>query len=1163
MKRRYQYKWSTLLAVLLLAGILFSAMLPVQSAGEIDARLNYANPNDGVPQNLSALELFELLFDTEMTEEERTYLSQLSSLKLTYSTTSAELESGISTFVDKENNCFVASVKPYTYTATNGETVEWIPQSARIAFDGSILERSFTYEDGIWRTAFEDINRSGDFDMEVTFAWKETLSESVYEVLLNDAYRAGSEALETVLADEAIKADYDKRYAAFAAYRDFLQQQKDYDDYVLALRYHDEVSMPAYRDYQASLSSYQADTAAYEAWQRYFDFLESGTTFEDYVNYRNYMEQIKRMKQRLNVLDVLFLLDSNGWDFYDSLMGGSVTSALLGNKEELEMGGFKAEVRAAEESTVALRTLMKGYSDLRDAKYASEHDRVVALYTYYINNYVALRDNFKKLSDALFTFLNSPLICIAIKEQGGAKRFAHYEQFVALLYTTSTALDDREKRPETWPGEYPKNYTAFLDEKLLVNDNNTAKHPDQEKIPAEEVPFADWMDSPPALPQITKQPKLENYLSDEVKEYLAEHGADSLNQEPVAPAPVDDPSLGIVPDFAEDPGDPPVPTELDDRLRALAEKVRAGILRERTPTGGGLTFRLEKTVERRVSVENKRVITFYAHDRQTVLDRQVLEYGQRFSYNGPDSVYTREPSASHTYEYLGWFLLDGETRAEMVATSDLSIYAKYREKIRVYPVTWILDGMKSTSEVEYGVLPKCPFQTNKAPDEGYTYTFSGWRVEGTDRIGVSEVTGAVTYVGSITRIPNPYTVTWMLGDRTETVTVPYGEFPIYDGVPQRAPDDYVYTFLKWNKPLDWVRADVTYEAEWEKKPLATSIDGEMMEIRHSESAVTVVATHPQVDIREAAKLAQASGKSLVVRWDRFLLTVEKDQLAGLTQTTCRRIHLIERIEEGGSVSYTFGYFNSAGLSQDVDISATLCGMTDSGEPMAGYLLENGVWQSVGTEAVTVKGGASFRVTPAYRIDFLNADKCNIANFPELVGVGERVDLHLGCVFGYEVTAAKVTMEDGTTVAVDGLSFLMPSGNVKVELTVTPIVYHVIFVSDGKVIAEADYLLGEEIIPPEDPIKPSDGVYDYTFGGWSKDVTVAYGDDRNPVYEAIFSVTPIPVYNHSLSTIDVIVLIVLPIVIGLTLIGGGFLIVRRVIKKKKAAAASAKNERQGS
>ncbi len=1154
MKRKYQ--WTAVIAAVLLASILLSAVLSAQATEDINHHLQYGNPTDREPEELSALDFFELLFDVTPSEAERTYLEQLSSLTLTYSATSAVLGDGISAFFDKETNYLKVVVKSYTYTAENGETVEWIPQSARIELNGTLFEHSFAHEDGFYTASFSEIYHSGDFDVEVTFAWEEEVSEEVAEALLNDAYRAGREALDVILEDEAKQADYDARLAAYEAYQEYLRKKKEFDDYTVALRFHTETALPAYRDYQASVSSYQADTEAYEEWQRYFNVISSGATFEDYVKYQNYLLQIDRIKQRLNVLEVLFLKDSNNWHFYDSLMGGSVTAALLGNKDKLDAAGYKNEVQAAEESTVALRTLMKGYSDLRDAQYASEHDKTVALYRYYLANYTALCNNFVKLTDALYTFLCSPSISSGIKLQGGEKRFAHYEQFVALLYTTSTALDDGVKRPEQW-GYAAGNYTAFLDAEILVSDNNKAT-PAEADIPAAEVPFVDWMDAPPSLPQIMKKPVLENYLSDAVKAYLAEYGKNSLDQEPKAPKVVEDPNKGTVPASAEHPGTAPTPTQIDTRLRNLASEVRAGRLRERSLTDSTPLLRLVKRVEKLVSsVENKRVIIFYSYDRQTVLDRQVLEYGQSFAYQGPESVYTREPSDSHTYKWHGWFLADGETRAEMVATSDLSLYPQYEEKIRFYPVTWILDGVSSTAEVKYGTFPKCPFQTNKAPDERYTYTFSGWRAEGAEELGVNMVTGAVTYVGSITRTPRPYTVTWDLGDRTESVSVPYGERPAYSGVPQRAPDKYTYNFLGWDKPLDWVSGDVTYVAEWEKTGLATSIDGTTMEILHTESEVTVVATHSQVDIREAAKLAQASGKSLSVQWDQFRLTVENAELGRLTAGGCRRVHLIERREAADGIVYTFGYFNSAGQEQSIDISATLCGVTLENEsPLVGYLLENGEWRSVGTESIAVKGGASFRLNRTYQIEFLNADKCNIASFPEQIAVGTRVDLRLGCVFGYEISAARVTMEDGTEVAVEGLSFLMPSGNVSVELTVTPILYHVTFVSDGVVIAEGDYLLGEKITLPADPTKPSDGVYDYTFGGWSQDITVAYGDDRNPIYEAVFSATPIAVYQTKLSVIDIILLIVLPIVGGLALVGGGVLITLRVIKKKKVSASVA-------
>lgn len=1154
MKRRRQYQWIAVIASVLLVSMVLSAVLYAQSAEDIEAELQYASPKDNAPQALSALTLFETLFESVPTEAERSYLLELSDLTLSYSATQAVLGNGISTFFDKENNALEVSVSAYTYTARNGKKVEWIPQSVRLFVDGTPINHALEQSNNGYYTVFEKIYRSGELDMEVNFAWSETITREVAEAILNDAYRAGKDALDIILSDEMIQADYDARYAAFVAYEEYLQKQASYDAYSEALRFFQEIASPAYQSYQSSYQAFAADTEAYEEWQRYFDMINSGTTFEDYVAYQNYLLRMDRMKQRLNVLEVLFIKDSHGWDFYDSLMGGSVTAALLGNKSELELAGFGKQVQAAEESTVELRRLMQGYSDLRDAEYASEHDKTVALYTYYLNNYSVLRDNFKKLSAALYDFLRSPSVCIGIKEKGGEMRFAHYEQFVALLYTTSTALDDGVKRPDTWSG-YSKNYTALLDVEILVADTNNAT-PAAADIPEAEVPYVEWMDSPPTLPQISKKPIFENYLSADVKAYLAEHGKNSLDEAPKAPDPVEDPSQGEIPPAATHPGNAPVPTEMDSRLRALAEEVRIGTLKIRTLGDYNATLHLEKTVERPVSIDNKKVVIFYAHDGQTVLDRQVVEYGQSFIYQGSDAVYHREQSASHTYEYLGWFLADGETRAEMVATSDLSLYAKYKEKIRFYTVTWILDGIISPQEVEYGTMPTCPFQTEKAPDEGYTYSFSGWRAEGMDEIGVGEVTGNVTYVGSITKTPKLYTVTWQLGDRTEQIQVPYGEYPIYNETPQRAPDRYAYTFLKWNKPLEWVRADATYTAEWERIGLAQSIDGDLMEIVHTDTAVTVIATHEQIDLREAAKLAQASGKALAVRWDRLLVTVENSELTKLTETRCRRMHLLSRTQTSEGMAYTFGYFNSAGQEMATDIRATVSGIAADGEmPLSGAILVDGVWQSVGTAAVTVTGSASFRIGNSYCIEVVGGEKCNLSSFPEYVGVGTRVDLRLGCVFGYEVAAIKVTLEDGTEVATEGLSFLMPSGNVRVELTVTPIIYHITFVADGKVIAEADYLLGEKIVLPTVPAKPSDASYDYTFVGWSQDITVAYGEDRNPVYEAVFSVTPIEVDHHKMSTIDVVVLIVLPIVGGLALIGVGVLIALRVIKKKKASVSA--------
>ena len=95
---------------------------------------------------------------------------------------------------------------------------------------------------------------------------------------------------------------------------------------------------------------------------------------------------------KLEVLEKLFVKDSNKWEMYASLMGNTVTQ-VVNRRDELVAAGCNAkDIHAAGEATEKLRRLMKGYFALRGAQYASEHEKITALYSYYTQNYTALRD---------------------------------------------------------------------------------------------------------------------------------------------------------------------------------------------------------------------------------------------------------------------------------------------------------------------------------------------------------------------------------------------------------------------------------------------------------------------------------------------------------------------------------------------------------------------------------------------------------------------------------------------------------------------------------------------------------------------------------------------------------------------------------------------------
>jgi hypothetical protein len=143
---------------------------------------------------------------------------------------------------------------------------------------------------------------------------------------------------------------------------------------------------------------------------------------------------------------------------------------------------------------------------------------------------------------------------------------------------------------------------------------------------------------------------------------------------------------------------------------------------------------------------------------------------------------------------------------------------------------------------------------------------------------------------------------------------------------------------------------------------------------------------------------------------------------------------------------------------------------------------------------------------------------------------------------------------------------MPNGEVFVKITISQIVYEVTYRVDGKEIFKKQYAYGEKIDKPENPVKASDGVYDYSFLKWSMDVERAIGDERVIVIDAVFASAPVVVGDPYLSgnnnnfTLTVIV----PIVGSVLLVGiVTWVVIAKKRKKRKAALAQSEAEKNDS
>ncbi len=129
-----------------------------------------------------------------------------------------------------------------------------------------------------------------------------------------------------------------------------------------------------------------------------------------------------------------------------------------------------------------------------------------------------------------------------------------------------------------------------------------------------------------------------------------------------------------------------------------------------------------------------------------------------------------------------------------------------------------------------------------------------------------------------------------------------------------------------------------------------------------------------------------------------------------------------------------------------------------------------------------------------------------------VAAGERVEIIKNLPVGMTVKNMYYVMEDGSDerVAIDGEYFTMPSGDIRIFVSLQPIKFTVSFVlHDGTVLTR---LCDWGTVPtPPSVSKGMDSTYIYTFTGWDRELEAAYGD---AVYTALYEKTLIEGEEYS-------------------------------------------------
>lgn len=1105
MKRKLTYFSTALVCCFLCIWMIVGGVIPA-FAGERDYSLDYGIEGRDNNTAIDALTLYQKLSQKAPTAAEKLYLES-AGVAMYYN--SLVPDSRISTFYDGGAGTLDVELQPYVYTAANGETVTWIPQRARI--DGKVFP--LTEEGGVYRFRMEDVLYSADFSMEVDYLWQVEIPAVAVNDLLNSAYTEGQLAKTELAEWEAQMKAYNAVLQKHEAYVAYGQWEKDYAAYLIAKEVY-RVKKEAYDAYVAKYNAYAAEKDAFDQWTAYFEYVDFKNNYlEDYNKYQTYLKALEPIKTRLAIMDLLFVSDSRGWQIYASVMGNTVTSVLNRKQELILAGGPQAEgmVNMAGAATEKLRALMSGYNDLRQASYPSEYVRIKTLYNYYAKNYIAIRDNFNDLYEALYWLYEEILaVRVYIKSQG---KLEHYLQLVGELYVVSTCLDDTANRSADWRMS-SQPLSRVVESLQILRDTNIA-NPANGEMP-QEVPAVEWVEpmDEPTVPMPDSEPVPPPVVPDPGP----------------APTEVKDPSTTPRPEEVAHPGTAPASPVFSSLQKSLMQEIDRGTLKKKTEVSAPVAVSFASTVSRVVSISNKKSVTFYNWDG-SVLYQTMVEYGGSIYYPLPD----RADTAEYAYRKLAWVSVDGKDVVLSLVESDLSLYPLYEASKRSYTVTWVLDGEVTQSDFLYGTFPEPPMALTREDGPYHRYVFSGWDKEPVP------VTGDVTYTGSIRQVPKDFNVTWVVNNGKTTVTEqwPYGSIPVFEGDLSVESTTHRYTFIAWDKTPNTVTGDVTYTAKYVSTPLAVGGTDEILNVPEDEEKLSVQATDTSLSIEGALAQAQEKEKAVEVIWENGVtLLLDAETVADWQEHSFRRVKLETVAGEGDVMEYRFHFYDNlwrdikdVGLQMEVTLPYE---KTDTYETVffapAAAARSSAEWVRLEGNVAQINGTTVLRREYAYRIKVVPNTMCNTMTMAKIAMAGDVVSLKLGAVFGYEVSGARVLCADGTEVEVKDLSFVMPASPVSVELIVSKIVYRVTFMVDGKVWSEAEYGLGDEILLPADPSKEAEEGYVYTFAGWGTVPAIASGAERELVFTASFAHSQDHI-KHSSGNNDMLLTVVLPALLG--------------------------------
>ena len=565
---------------------------------------------------------------------------------------------------------------PYSYTAVNGETLEWLPMFAEA--DGELFWFEWSDKDGAWRA---DISGGIGTDVTITYASSIILPSGDAVNMINEAYSAATvlagsrDEYEKALSDWQTKDEAYRKYreskdaydAAVEARRKYL---RDLENYKILKNEYDawwkdfNLKTDAYNKYVADNEAYLANQ---EALKKYDDALAAYKEYEKLLEAtpalkEEYLQKNLAAREHLSVMDSLFTPITESQRSFYSAISSSLVDLVISKKHELvTVGGSEEDINNSEKAAFYLRRIVNGYKDIATSEENAEK------YSYYSENKDQLEEYLCLLYDSLDSLGSVKNIMDRIVKEGFEDEFC---EFMSILYYFKCALSDNERFDPTVTvfGKAPQS-VIYVD--ILPEDKDSAE-PLEEGWPLPPTTSDDVepVEHPGVRPEELEEP-----------EYVEQPDATQAPDEPTEPGFVPEPDMDE-PEAVDPPGDSPSAPIRDEYQNALLSAYDEGKIVYRDVTFSEESPAMTQLVATGIRMASTVHITVDYFNG----DRQLGQFGVIFGSSAEAKL--RKPGNKvingEIYEFVGWgYEPDGEPVDVTYITSvtgSITLHALFQRK---------------------------------------------------------------------------------------------------------------------------------------------------------------------------------------------------------------------------------------------------------------------------------------------------------------------------------------------------------------------------------------------------------------------------------------------------------------------------------------------------